>query len=317
MRIKIGAAFALCIALGLGCASASKGGLARADIKLHAEGHMPLGTAKIWPLSDGEVRLKPSLFQGIPSEEKLKALGVEIEEEELPTSLNAYFIEWGESRILVDAGAGVFMGPGAGHVVSALAERGIAPESIDAVLLTHLHGDHFGGLIEGEAPRFPNATLWVHETEFLFWTNPQLVDSRPEEQREGYAELQQGVLLFAKTLNHKLKTFNAEQELFPGLRAMPAPGHTPGHTAFMLESEGQKLLIWGDLAHNIQLQTAFPKAYPLFDVEPEVAIATRLQWMKKAADEGFWVAGMHLPHPGIGRLEKAGEQFRFVPMAKE
>jgi len=283
---------------------------------------MPLGQAKVWPLSDGEVQLKPSLFQGLPAEEKLKILALEVEEDDLPTSVNVYFVELGEHRILIDAGCGAFMrfmGPNTGLLASALAAKNIAPESIDTVLLTHLHGDHFGGLIQEDGGLLlPNATVWVHETELGFWTSPQLVNSRPEGERESFAELQKGVMLFVSTLGKKLQTFSSGQTVVPGIQAIHAPGHTPGHSVFMLESEGQQLLVWGDLMHNLQMQTAHPKVYFLFDSHPDMAVATRLQWMGKAAKEGFWIAGMHLPHPGIGRLQKqAGEKFHFLPVEQK
>jgi glyoxylase-like metal-dependent hydrolase (beta-lactamase superfamily II) len=331
MHIKIPAtltlalSLALSLSLGLGCAtttaSSSSSSSCTCKGKLHAEGYLPLGKTKVWPLSDGELQLKPAWFQGVPPEEKLKALGVETEESALPTSLNAFLVESEEQRILIDAGLGAFpgMGPNMGQLTSALAARNMALESINAVLITHMHGDHVAGLLNDDMakPRFPNATVWVHEAELAFWTqNPERI---PEAQRADFVQGHEGAKLLVKTLGDKLKTFaEAEQVLFPGVKALHAPGHTPGHAVFMLESEGKKLLVWGDLIHNIRLQTAFPKAYPFFDAEPTAAVATRLHWMEKAASEGFWVAGMHLPYPGIGRLEKqTGESFGFVPIEKK
>ncbi|MCL2179072.1 MAG: MBL fold metallo-hydrolase [Proteobacteria bacterium] len=317
MRMKMLSAFVLCFSLSLACVTPAAKTIELSQ--LLPEGHMSLGEGKIWPFLDGEVQLKPVLFQGISAEEKLKVLALEVEEDDLPTSVNVYFVEWGGRRILVDAGCGNFMGPGTGQLASVLAAKGIAPESIDTVLLTHLHGDHFGGLItEGEGARFPKATVWVHETDFSFWTSPRLVNSRPEEERAGYAEQQHGVRLLLRTLGDRLKTFNSDQTILPGVQAIHAPGHTPGHTVFMFESEGKKLLVWGDLMHNLRLQTARPNVHILFDSNPGVAVATRLHWMEKAAKEGFWVAGMHLPYPGIGRFEKReGASFNFLPIVRE
>ena len=318
MRVHILAAFVFSMLFGLGCATTQTPCACKGNLKLHAEGHVPLGKLKVWPLSDGTLNLQGALFQGITSEEKLKILGVEKEETPLPTSLNVYLVESAKQRILIDAGCGAIpMGPNMGQLVSALAAKNITPESIHAVLLTHLHGDHFGGLLtqDMQQPRFPNATVWVNETELAFWAQTP-TQHIPEAQREMFLQNQQAVQTLAKILGDKLKTFSsAETELFPGIKAVHAPGHTPGHTVFWVESKAKKLLVWGDLVHNILLQTAAPQAFPLFDAEPTTATATRLLWMEKAAKEGFWVAGMHLPHPGIGRLEKQTQgNFHFLPI---
>jgi len=325
MRIHILAAFVFSVVFGLGglgCATSPKTpcSCAKGALKLHPEGYVPLGALKVWPLSDGLLQLQGALFQGIASEEKLKILGVENETTPLPTSLNAYLVESAGQRILVDAGAGSIWGPNTGKLASALAAKNMAPESIHAVLITHLHGDHCGGILTDDMQkrRFPNATVWVNETELAFWTQTP-AEQIPEAQREAFLQGQEGVKQLTGLLGDQLKTFsNAEQELFPGIKALHAPGHTPGHTVFWLESKGKKLLIWGDFIHNIRLQTAAPRVFPVFDAEPTTAVATRLQWMEKAAKEGFWVAGMHLPHPGIGRLEKQAEgKFNFLPVAEK
>jgi len=298
----------LCLGFCLGCAS---------ETKLHADGHMPLGKTKVWPFLDGELPMTPALVQGISSEEKLKILGLEAEEEVFMTPVNVYLIEWGERRILIDAGCDAFMGPSAGKLASALKAKGFEPASIDTVLITHMHGDHFGGLIALQEMRlrFPQATVWFHETELAFWANPQLLELCPEAQKTDCRQIQEGLQLLSVSLGEKLKTFSSGQNLLAGIYAIHTPGHTPGHTAFMLESDGEKLLFIGDLIFNLPLQTAFPRAYAVFDFDASTAIHTRLQWMEKAAKEGFWIAGAHLPHPGIGRLEKqSNEKFSFIPI---
>jgi glyoxylase-like metal-dependent hydrolase (beta-lactamase superfamily II) len=319
------ATLALFAVVGLGCATTkaapatSAAPCACCAVQILPEGYAPFGQTKVWPLPDGQLQLKPALFQGLPVEEKLRILEMETEEGDLPTSLNAFLVESEGHRILIDAGAGSLWGPSVGQLASAMAAKGIAPESIHAVLLTHLHGDHFGGLLTDDAPglRFPNATVWLHEAELAFWT--QSPDVAPAEHREAFAQTHAGVKRLVGALGDKLKTFGAaEQVLFPGVKAVHAPGHTPGHSVFLVESEGKTLLVWGDLVHNIRLQTAVPTAFPVFDVEPPTAVATRLQWMEKAVEEGLWVAGMHLPHPGIGRLRKQDDgTFRFIPMKQK
>lgn len=327
MRTHLLAAFALFALFSFGCAStpskASASCACKGGLKLLPEGHVPVGKLKVWPLEDTQLQLKPALFMGLPSEEKLKILGVDSEEAALQTSLNAFLVESDGLRVLIDAGVGSIWGPNGGRLASALAAKNMAAESVNAVLITHLHGDHFGGVLADDMKtlRFPNATVWVNETELAFWTqNPEkILPQIPEAQRESFVQGHEGAKLFAQMLGDKLKTFSsAEQVLFPGITAVHAPGHTPGHTVFRVESEGKRLLVWGDLAHNIRLQTAVPTAFPVFDFEPAVAVATRLGWMEKAAAENLWVAGMHLPFPGIGRFEKLeGQGFRFLPLQQK
>ena len=297
-------------AVWIGCAATHGPIDSTSAMKLQAEGTVLVGQAKVWPLSDGETSLKPALFQGIASEEKLKILDVKSEDTVLPTSVNAYYIEWDDRRILVDSGRGSVSGsgPNSGKLAAALAEKSIAPESIQAVLITHLHSDHFGGLVAGGPDDknrklfFPNATVWVHEAELAYWTgDPALV---PEGNRQAFTYTHEGVKALVGVAGDKLQTFRSDQEIFSGIRAMHTPGHTPGHTAFMLESNGAKLVIWGDLMHSIRLQTVSPRAHFFYDSDPDVAVATRLTWMEKAAKENLWIAGMHLPFPGIVRLEK-------------
>ncbi|MCL2012483.1 MAG: MBL fold metallo-hydrolase, partial [Cystobacterineae bacterium] len=190
------------------------------------------------------------------------------------------------------------------------------------VLLTHAHVDHMGGifmeLTEGMKPRFPNATVWVHETELAFWTSPGLMEMCPEAQKNECAQIQQGVQLLRALLGDTLKTFSSGQELLPGIQALHTPGHTAGHTAFLLSSEGQKMLFVGDMVLNVQLQTAFPRVSIAFDADAPMGIETRLEWMEKAAHEKLWIAGSHFPFPGIGQLEKQStEKYAFIPIQRE
>jgi len=315
MRFYLLATLALWV-VGLGCASTQG---TRTALTLLPDGHVPVGALKVWPLLDGQVQLQPSVFQGLPSEEKLKILGVETEESPLDTSLNAFLVESAKQQILIDAGAGKVWAPELGQLALKLASKNKTPESIHAVLLTHLHADHFGGLLTDDLQglRFPNATVWVNEAELAFWLGS--AEHIPQAQREGFVQTQEGIKLLTALLGDKLKTFDAQtQELFPGVKAVHAPGHTPGHTVFVVESKGKKLEVWGDLMHNLRLQAAFPGAFPVFDVDAPAAVATRLQWMEKAAQNGCWVSGMHLPFPGIGRFEKQADgTFGFVPIEQK
>lgn len=227
------------------------------------------------------------------------------------TSLNTFVIDDGKQRVLVDTGAGQLFGNNGGHLLENLRAAGYPADSINAVLLTHVHGDHSGGVSQQGKPTFPNADVYVDKRDPDFWLNDANQSKVEEGQRHTFKES-------ADALNPliaagKLKTFSAPARLPLGIQAQAAYGHTPGSVTYRVESEGQTLVLWGDIIHAKAVQMPEPQVAIHFDVDRRQAIATRERILAQAAKEGFWVAAAHISFPGLGHVQREGSGYRWVP----
>jgi glyoxylase-like metal-dependent hydrolase (beta-lactamase superfamily II) len=205
------------------------------------------------------------------------------------SAVNAFLLRTSDKNILIDAGLGRAL-------QSNLASAGLNPEQINIILLTHMHGDHIGGLLADGKKVFPNADLYIAKAEYDYWIKSD-------------NKLALNVLSAYKD---RLKLFipseisTKKKELFAGVSAVAAYGHTPGHTAYLIESQSSKLLIWGDLTHVTPVQFPHPEIAVTYDVEPSKAIESRKQIMEFAAKNNIPIAGMHIAFPAMGTLKKEG-----------
>lgn len=230
----------------------------------------------------------------------------------LPTpprlSTNCFVIERNDRIYLVDTGCGITV-QNAGKQSAGLSALGIKPGDIDVVLMTHLHSDHLGGLVDSSGTcLFPNAEILVHEDELNFWTEEANFVNLGDDQKGAF-------VLAAPILNAYAKQIRAvgAGEVAPGISVVPTPGHTPGHTAWLLESDRKGLLIWGDVVHMPAIQFHHPEAAFVYDVDPEVAVTTRRKIFDMAAAEQLLVAGVHLDFPCFGRVEtRSGGGFNYT-----
>jgi glyoxylase-like metal-dependent hydrolase (beta-lactamase superfamily II) len=210
---------------------------------------------------------------------------------------NAFLVSHADRIVLVDTGFG-------GAIFDSLRTLGVAPEQVDAVLLTHLHGDHTGGLQQNGKARFPNATVYLAEQERDYWTRIN-VNSGAVAALAPYA---------ARTRTFLPGTLgSALPELLPGITPVAAFGHTPGHTAFLLESQGSAFLIWGDLMHVEGIQFSCPDISVTYDTDPLAAAIVRKQFLAYAAEHRIPVGGMHLAYPAVGMVTAEGAGYRFIP----
>ncbi|QDG94646.1 MBL fold metallo-hydrolase (plasmid) [Rhizobium sp. NIBRBAC000502774] len=215
--------------------------------------------------------------------------------------INCYLVRSGGRTILIDAGAGGFKQWG-GRLKTNLLLVGIQPSEIDAILLTHAHPDHVGGLMDasGEAV-FPNAELVAHHREVAFWQDDGNLSRAPDRARGNFLVARQAF----DGYRDRLRTFEGG-EVLPGVTAMPLPGHTAGHTGYRLDSGGKSLLIWGDIVHFPEIQIPRPDVSIAFDQDAHLAAETRTRLLDLANSERLLIAGMHLGKPGFAQVERIG-----------
>ena len=245
---------------------------------------------KYWALNDGYLDVK---------QRELFGEGVEDIKFRLP--IHSFLIKTEDQLILVDTGCGKYFGPTAGHIAKGLAAIGYKPEQITMVLLTHLHPDHIGGL-----PLFSNATICISDIELEYWLNER---GNVSEYNLKYIPFVNEMLTL---IEGDILLFKPNEILFPGITPIEAYGHTPGHTAFLFDAKDQKILFWGDLIHNVELQFLHPGRFVIIDDNPEAAAITRLHLLKRSLDENLLVGGAHLPGTGVGHVKNKSGFFEFI-----
>lgn len=272
----------------------------------------PVGSATVTALSDGFLPITAEALQGITPEDFQSLLrAAYIDGDGHPTGVNAYLIEIGEERILVDTGTGQLMGPGLGQLGANMAAFGVDPASIGRIIATHLHPDHIGGILAPDGNPYTGAGLTVSQPEIDFWRSDEIRNGAPEQFRPFFDQARAAVDAFGD----RLEVVAKDADLGNGITLVPLPGHTLGHTGVMLESEGSQLLIWGDIVHVGPVQFARPEVTIVFDTAADMAAATRAEILARAAADRMQIAGMHISFPGIGYVEAAQEGYRFVPRA--
>lgn len=275
--------------------------------------HFKVGDFEVIALSDGTLPIPTDkLLTNVRPGEVAALLADSYQTTEVDASVNAYLVKAGARLVMVDAGTGELYGPSLNKLTASLKGAGYAPEQITDILITHIHTDHTGGLMDGNRMVFPNATLHIERKEVDHWLNPERRAKAPAATKKYFEEAAAKVQPYVDA--GKVKTFSGETILFPGIRSIPSPGHTPGHSFYALESKGEKLVFWGDLLHVADVQLPRPDVTIVFDVDPHAAAATRKRAFADALKGRYWVAGDHISFPGVGRLRAEGQGYRWVPM---
>jgi glyoxylase-like metal-dependent hydrolase (beta-lactamase superfamily II) len=274
-----------------------------------------LGKFEITALYDGMIELDTKLLKNTSTVELQVLLArMFVGNPKMQTAVNAYLINTGSHLVLVDTGAAKLFGPSLGYVLQNMKASGYEPAQVDMVIITHLHADHVGGLNDADGkPLFPKAKILVAQEDGDYWLSQTVADGAPKEVQPFFKMARDSAAPYLSS--GQWSTFTQGSVLVPGIKAVKANGHTPGHTAFAVESEGQKLLIWGDLVHAHAVQFARPGVSIEFDIDQKQAIATRRSIMKDMASSKSLVAGMHLPFPGLGHVRADGKgRYSWVPI---
>ena len=299
-----GAAVTLSLAAGIGSARSQ-------TATVEGVASFKVGSREGLAFLDGRVSLPAGAFSGAPDED-IRAL---IEGgEAVDAFVNAFVISGPDNVVLVDAGGGALLGPTGGNLAGRMDEAGIDPAMIDTVLVTHMHPDHIGGLIE-EGTRLvpPEAQMVVHERELGFWSSDEMMQRVVAERGEEAANFFKAPRAAIAAFGERVVPIKGDGDVPGGMRSMELFGHTPGHTGFMIDDGGEQLLIWGDIVHAPAIQFARPEVTIAFDAVPEEASATRARVLDMAATDDLPVAGMHLAFPGIGRVSRDGTGYAFNP----
>jgi glyoxylase-like metal-dependent hydrolase (beta-lactamase superfamily II) len=290
---------------------------ARADAplaKVQAPGYyrLKVGAFEVTALSDGTVALPvDKLLTGQQAAVITDKLAQAYLKAPVETSVNGYLVNTGSKLVLIDTGAAGLFGPTLGKLVANLKAAGYTPEQVDEIYITHMHPDHVGGLVADGKLVFPNAVVRADVREGEFWLSTANMDKAPADGKGFF----QGAMasLNPYVAAGKLKPFDGATELVPGIRAVPAAGHTPGHTIYVAESQGSRITFWGDLMHVAAVQFPLPSTTIAFDTDSKAAAPQRIKNFADAAKQGYFVAAAHLSFPGIGQLRADGKGYRWIP----
>lgn len=232
--------------------------------------------------------------------------------EKLQIPFNPVAFQNGNRIVLIDTGMGPAMNAqnaAVGNTVKNLTAAGFDPGKITDVVISHFHGDHINGLLNGTNPTYPNAQVWVPAPEWKYWTDEGELSRAPEGRKGAFANVKR---VFADGLKNKVTQYEHGKEVVPGLTSMATIGHTPGHTSFVLASGNDKVFIQSDVTNLPALFVNNPGWHAMYDQDAKQAEETRRKVYDMLAAEKMRVQGFHYPFPSLGRIEKTATGYKLI-----
>lgn len=266
---------------------------------------IPVGEIEVFVLADGVLELPLALFPAAAEPGADASFGAG----PFPTAINCFAVRTAGRLYVIDAGCGPWRGEANGKLVAAMKAAGLDPDAVEAILMTHLHGDHAGGLLSEAGAAFPKTQLMLSEAEASYWSDPGLSARIPERMKATLATAGKALAAY----RDRTVTFAPGAEVVPGVTAIALPGHTPGQTGYRIESGGEHLFVWADIVHVEAVQFPHPDWAILFDTDSAQAAATRQRVFAECVAEGTRVAGMHLAFPAVGRVVREGGRYAWAP----
>jgi glyoxylase-like metal-dependent hydrolase (beta-lactamase superfamily II) len=283
-------------------------------VKTQAPGfyRMMLGDFEITVVNDGTVDLPVDKLLSEPAEQTDATLKKSYLGSPLEMSDNTFLINTGSRLVLVDTGAGALLGPTLGKLIANLRAAGYAPEQVDDILLTHMHPDHAGGLVANGQRVFPNAIVHANKREAEYWLSKANMDKAPKDAKGFFQGAMASVQPYVDA--GKFKSFTDNTEIVPGVSSIAIPGHTVGHTAYLVESKDHDLLLVGDAIHVASVQFKNPSVTISFDTNPTEAASSRSKVFTRAYQSGAIVGAAHQPFPGLGHVIADGNAWQWIPV---
>jgi len=303
------------VAMAAGVVYATHGHAAAPIQKGQAPGYyrMMLGDFEVTALSDGAVPLDIKKLLTNVKPERVDALFKRAYmTNPVSTSVNAYLINTGSKLVMIDSGAGKLFGPTLGNILTSLRAAGYQPEQVDEIYITHMHGDHVGGLMQGDQRAFPNAVVRADKRDADFWLSQAKMDAAPAEAKDAFQGAMASINPYIAA--GKFQPFDGGGELVPGITAVSTYGHTPGHTMYVVQSKGEKMAVLGDLMHVASVQFVDPSVTIQFDSDSKQAAAQRKKVYADTAKQGMWLAVAHISFPGIGHIRSDGSGYVYYPI---
>ena len=283
--------------LGDSAARAATQEAAQAPVAMNPFAQIRIGRFTVTALTDGYADMPYDYFPGRSAPEVERAASAQFTAR--PSGVrflfNQYLVEDGERRILIDAGAAGSIGQ-TGQLPQALAALGLKPDKIDAVIVTHMHQDHMGGLVLGGKNNYPGAELYIDRRDITHWTDPAKRSGAPEYLQTSFRMAEEVVRLYPR-----LQAIDGEREIMRGVSIVDLTGHTPGHIGVRVEDGGKSMIMVSDMIFPV-VHPAATDVFFLFEQDRAAAKAMRDRFFPRAASEGALIAATHMPFPGLGRV---------------